>query len=217
MAPPGWAGRSARAVLYGLNRASVQLLFHPQVTGREHLPDNGPFILAPNHASSLDPFVLSTALGYRRVRQTCWAGRRGALLENPVRKWVNRLAHAIPIQRNVSALAVGAAALNRGRILVWFPEGHRSDDGRLQPFKRGVGVLLDHFPVSAVPAYIHGAYEAMPRNARLPHSLRKISVAFGPPVHRREFAEVEDRERRIAAMVETLRDRVAELREAITK
>ncbi len=211
---PGLPGRAARAMLYGVNACGARLLFRPRLVGQENLPDKGPCIIAPNHASSLDPFVLSAALGYRRVRQTVWAGRQGALLENRARRFVNRLAHAIPIQRNTSALAVGAAALQRGRLLVWFPEGRRSDTGELQPFKRGVGALMDFFNAPAIPAYIHGAYDAMPRHRPFPKPWTKISVVFGPPVVPQQFADEPDRERRIEKMVTALRARVLSLSEA---
>jgi long-chain acyl-CoA synthetase len=215
LAPPGPAGRAARFFLYGINWCSMKLLFRPRVLGREHLPAKGPFIVAPNHSSSLDPFVLSVGLGRRRVSQTVWAGRRGALLENPIRRRVNRLAHAIPINRNAAALAVGAAALERGRILVWFPEGHRSDTGELQEFKRGVGALVDHFQVPAVPTYIDGAYDAMPRDSRLPRRLRTIAIAFGPPVRPERAADISDRDQRIDRLVAALRKEVVALRESL--
>ena len=215
LAPPGPAGRAARWLLYGANWCSMKLLFRPRVLGREHLPESGPFIVAPNHSSSLDPFVLSVALGSGRISQTVWAGRRGAHLENPIRRRVNRLAHAIPINRNASALAVGAAALDRGRILAWFPEGHRSDTGELQEFKRGVGVLMDRFQVPAVPTFIDGAYEAMPRDARLPRRLRKVTIAFGAPVRPDFVADVPDRDQRIDRLVAALREEVIALRESL--
>jgi long-chain acyl-CoA synthetase len=200
-----------RRFLYGANSGAMRLLFRPHVVGLEHLPENGPYILAPNHASSLDPFVLSAAIGFDRFRQSCWAGRRGALLQNRGRRFVNRLAHAIPIRRNASGLAVGAAALARGRILVWFPEGHRSDTGELQPFKRGVGVLMDHYQVPTIPAFIHGAYDAMPRNRRLPRRVTRITVAFGPPLLPAEIGGEMDRKKRIQRIVNSLHDRVKAL------
>jgi long-chain acyl-CoA synthetase len=212
LAPPGRTGRTVRRVLYGVNSLAVRLLFRLRVIGIENLPESGPLILAPNHGSSLDPFVLSAAMGFARFRNTCWAGRQGALVRNRGRRWINRLAHAIPIRRNASALAVGAAALQRGRILVWFPEGHRSETGELQPFKRGAGVLMDHFQVPAVPAFIDGAFEAMPRNRRLPRRLPRITVAFGRRLDPAEYSREEDRERRIERIVDVLRQQVAALR-----
>ena len=51
--------------------------------------------------------------------------------------------------------------LKRQKNLVWFPEMYRSPTGKLQPFKPGIGMLLDHFPVPVVPVFIHGTHEAM--------------------------------------------------------
>ena len=79
-----------------------------------------------------------------------WAGWTGIVFADPVRRALARLVQAIPIdpQRGAaSSLALGGAVLKRGMGLVWFPEGRRSEDGKLQPFMPGLGMLLEHFSV----------------------------------------------------------------------
>jgi long-chain acyl-CoA synthetase len=84
---------------------------------------------------------------------------------------VARLAQVVPINPERGAafsLAFGDAVLKRKMALVWFPEGARSEDGSLQPFKPGVGMLLEHYRVPVVPVVIRGAYAAWPRHRSLP-------------------------------------------------
>jgi long-chain acyl-CoA synthetase len=65
-------------------------------------------------------------------------------------------------------------------VQVWFPEGWRSPDGSLQRFLPGIGQLLLRSGALAVPAYIAGAFKALPRSRRIPR-FHRISVTFGHP------------------------------------
>ena len=196
-----------RRVLFGFNRLAMRLFFRLRVIGRDHVPASGPLILAPNHVSSLDPFALAAALDPVRLDETWWAGWRKAVLRNPLRSFINRLAHTVPIEKDATGLTVGAAILRRGRILVWFPEGHRSPDGQLQPFKRGVGVLMQELSAPVVPAHIAGTHAAMPPDARLPRSFPRITVTFGQPLTITDLGSSED----LDELVDALRQRLAAL------
>jgi long-chain acyl-CoA synthetase len=169
---------------YALTRLIMSVLFRLDVQGRDNLPESGPYVVAPNHASYLDPFALAPGLGYRRLRNTYWAGWTNILFANWFVRRFSRIAQVVPIdpERAVgSSLAFGGAVLARGLILVWFPEGQRSETGKLQAFKPGLGMLLDRFRVPVLPVTIGGAYEALPRHRRLPR-LFPIRVTIHPPV-----------------------------------
>jgi long-chain acyl-CoA synthetase len=100
--------------------------------------------------------------------------------------------------------------LGAGDVQVWFPEAWRSPDGRLQRFLPGIGQLLLRSGAPAAPAFIGGAFEAMPRGRRVPR-LHRITVVFGPaePVETlREAGTGRTDEERIA---DALRRRVAAL------
>ena len=200
--------------LFLLNRALMRGLFKLRVEGLEKLPERGPFVVAPNHVSYLDSFTVAAALDYRLLRRTYWAGWTGAAFGNPLTRLVSRLAQVVPIdpeRAGVSSLAFGAAVLARGKNLVWFPEGERSPDGELQPFKPGIGMLLNHFRVPVVPVSIRGTYEAMPRGKALVRPAR-VTVVFGQPLDVQDLVEQqgEDGQSR-DQILETLRERVAEL------
>jgi len=85
------------------------------------------------------------------------------------------------------ALAFSAAALGRGNILVWFPEGWRSRDGNLQPFLPGIGALLLRSPAPVVPVYISGTFDAWPPHRRFPRP-RPLTVRFGKPFDPKQWA-----------------------------
>lgn len=170
--------------LYFMNRMLMRACFHVHAVGGEHLPVRGGFVIAPNHASYLDPFAIAASLNYARLRRTCWAGWTGAAFRGPLTRGVSRLGRAVPIDPDravLSSLALVAAVLKRGDSLVWFPEGARSADGKLQELRPGIGILLEHREAVVVPTHIEGSYEALPRGAILPRPYR-IRIIFGEAV-----------------------------------
>jgi long-chain acyl-CoA synthetase len=170
--------------VYWLNRGVMRSFFRLRCSGLEFLPAERPFLLTPNHTSFLDPLALAASLDYSLLRNTYWAGWTGIVFKNALRRAAARLAQVVPIDPErgaASSLAFGAAVLQRKMALVWFPEGARSGDGSLQPFKPGIGLLLQHCPVPVVPVVIRGAYAAWPRHHSLPR-LAPIEVRVHPPV-----------------------------------
>ena len=190
--PPGALLSSVGLILYGINRLIFRSLFHLRREGIERLPQSGPFVLAPNHASFLDGFAVGAALPWRQARRIYWAGATERLFATPLQRLFSRAAHAFPVDPDraaVSSLAFGSAVLAREKALVWFPEGRRSPNGRLQWFMPGIGVLLARSGVPVVPVHIGGAFEALPLGRRLPR-FRPIVVVFGDPL---DPAELESR------------------------
>jgi long-chain acyl-CoA synthetase len=176
--------------LYWVNRLVLRSVFRLRVDGVRHLPRDRPFVLTPNHQSVLDPFVIAAALPYDVLRRSAFAGWTGIAFANPVFRFVCRLAHVFPIDHEAAAfssMALGAEALRRDMGLIWFPEGARSLDGSLQPFRPGIGALLAAYPRPAVPARITGTFAAMPRGARLPR-LCRLAMTFGEPRDAAELA-----------------------------
>jgi long-chain acyl-CoA synthetase len=159
-------GGVASAVLFAAFRVARSLLVRVSVTGVEHLPRKPPFILAPNHQSYLDPFYLTSVLPYRLVRHLFVVGA-GEYFETPLTAWLARRCKLVSIDPDmqlVPALQAAALGLERGKILLMFPEGERSIDGTVKRFKRGAAILARELQVPVIPVAIRGAYEIWPRN-----------------------------------------------------
>jgi long-chain acyl-CoA synthetase len=211
--PPGLLAKSARSIIFWLNRMAMRWLFGLQVKGAEHLPESGSFVITPNHASYIDPFAVAAAIDFRRMRQIYWAGWTGVAFSNPLTRFFSRLAQTIPIDPDhavISSLAFSAAILKRQRSLVWFPEGGRSTTGELQQFKSGIGLLLEHYHPIVVPVYIKGSYEAWPPHKTLPR-LQQITIVFGAPQTTGELEEQGEGKETRDRIAQALHDRVAEL------
>jgi long-chain acyl-CoA synthetase len=169
--PLGPVSQAAAFCVYWLNRWIMRSFFRLRCSGLECLPAERPFLITPNHTSFLDPLALAASLDYPLLRSTYWAGWTGIVFKNALRRAAARLAQVVPIDPErgaASSLAFGAAVLRRKMALVWFPEGARSEDGSLQSFKPGIGLLLERHPVPVVPVVIRGAHAAWPRHRSLP-------------------------------------------------
>ncbi len=182
LAPRGAALTALAIVLYALNWAVMRGLFRLRVSGAERLPATGAFVITPNHASDLDGLAIAAALPWSRFRRIHWAGDVVRMFSNPLNRLFCRAMHVFPVDAKYPSATFESArrVLRTGHVQVWFPEAWRSPDGRLQRFLPGVGQLLVRSGVPAVPAYIRGAFEALPRGRRIP-KMHRITVAFGAP------------------------------------
>jgi long-chain acyl-CoA synthetase len=179
----GAAERAVTAVLLSIIRLIFGLCFGLRVKGIGNLPEP-PFIVAPNHASNLDGFALASSFKRKTFRILFFQGFRTYFTGWGLSIF-GRLAHAIPIDPETylgNALRLSSYVLRSGRILCLFPEGGRSLDGKLMPFKRGVGVLAIKHDVPVVPALIKGTFEALPKGSFRPRR-KKVIVSFGVPFH----------------------------------
>ena len=181
--PQGPLLRALGVLFYYANRAVMRAVFRLKVFGVERMPSQGPLIIAPNHASMLDPFFVAAALPLDRLRHTFWAGWTGRLFWNPLLRAFSRATRIVPVDAErapAEGLAFGLAVLSRGEALVWFPEGRLSPTGEIGPFLRGVGYLLAQSQTEAVPVRISGSFEAMPHGWHWPRRV-DVSVHLGEP------------------------------------
>lgn len=211
-----WRSGVLDAVAVVLARLLMKLLFRFRVDGPAHLPAEGPYVIAPNHCSALDPIAVLAALGRHRLHHTYWGGWVGILFRGRLASLLSHAMRVLPVEPRsgpLSNLGLAAAALHRARNLVWFPEGMRSPTGALQRFRSGIGLLLRAYPVPVIPVWIEGSRKALP-----PGTLRlrpsAVSVWFGAPAHAEQLeaeGSGETPEERIAS---GLRARVQALGEA---
>jgi long-chain acyl-CoA synthetase len=181
-APSPWRVLVAQLML-GIVRLSARLFFHLRAYGVENIPSSRPLIIAANHASDLDPLMLAASLPYAILKDAYWGGDAARLFSSPVRRWFSRTVHVFPIDDRAPAasLARARAILDKGKILLWFPESWRSPNGALQRFLPGIIRLLREQGALVVPAHISGTFDALPRQARIPRFV-PIKVRFGQPL-----------------------------------
>ncbi len=157
-----------------------KILFRLKVDGLEHIPEEGPFVITPNHASYLDGFIMAVSLPFSSFRKLYFLGMK-EFFTGGIKSWFARLSHVIPIDAEMylnKALQLSSYIMKSGRSLCVFPEGGRSFDGSVMPFKKGIGVLALEINVPVIPAYIDGTFRAFPRGTYIIRPI-KIRVAFG--------------------------------------
>jgi long-chain acyl-CoA synthetase len=168
------------------------------------------YVFTPNHASYMDPFAIAAALPLDRLHATQWAGWTGIAFGNPVFAFLSRISRVFPIEAKQSlfaSLALGASVLKAGSNLVWFPEGERTLDGQLLPFKQGIGLLLAKSDVLVVPVFLDGTRQALPPGAFFPR-FHPIRVIFGEPVKPEELAKEGNGQEAPERIANALHDRV---------
>ena len=180
LAPTGRLLTALALVLYALNWLFMRGLFRLRASGAEKLPVTGAFVITSNHVSDLDGMVIAAALSWSQFRRLYWAGDMVRMFSNPFNRLFCRALHVFPVDAKFPGATLESArrVLQTGHVQVWFPEAWRSPDGRLQRFLPGIGQLLLRSHAPAVPSYIGGAFEALPRGRRIP-KLRRITVTFG--------------------------------------
>jgi long-chain acyl-CoA synthetase len=167
-----------RVLLY-LSRIGVRVFFRISVHGTEHLPV-GPYILAPNHQSYLDGLFVSAYMRPRAALRTLFYAK-----ERHVRNWwlkfLARRSNTIvmnPREGFLGSLQKLAAGLRRGNNVMIFPEGTRSRDGALGPFKDSYAILASELHVPVVPVVIDGAHTVLPAGRHFPNLWRRISITY---------------------------------------
>lgn len=162
------------------SRLAAVGFFSLRVERAARVPKTGPVILAANHQSFLDPWLVGLSLE-RRAHYLA----RDSLFRVPLLGWLITRYGALPVPRESAApkraLDVCLQALERGRALILFPEGTRSHDGRLQPLRRGIALLARRTGAPVIPVLVAGSHQAWPRYRWLPRR-SGVRLFFGNPI-----------------------------------
>ncbi len=159
-----------------------RLYFRLSVKGRENVPAQGPFILAPNHESFIDAPAVMTGLSTKTLKN-CYFYATEDHVKGSMRKSMARQCNVIIMQRANLKTSIQhmAQVLRAGKNLVIFPEGRRTNTGELGEFKKTFAILSKELDIPIIPVRISGAFEAWPRHKSVPRP-RKVTVEFLPAV-----------------------------------
>jgi 1-acyl-sn-glycerol-3-phosphate acyltransferase len=165
-----------KAVRLGNRIAGIRV----RVEGLENVPA-GVCVFAANHISNVDPLAFVPAIP-RRVSLLV----KNELFRVPILSAAMRLAKFVPVERGdpeaaAASVDIAVALLKQGLSFAVYPEGTRSPDGHLRPFKKGAFVMAIQAGVPVVPVSIAGAQHLMRKGDRAIHP-GEVVVRFGPPV-----------------------------------
>ena len=153
--------------------------FRWRVSGAENVPATGGLILAANHASFLDPPLVGSGL----KRDINYLARE-SLFRFPLVGALLRSWNSVPVDRDgggAKGLKIILGRLLNGAGIILFPEGTRTPDGKLQPARAGIGLVVAKSNAPVVPVRVFGTFEAYGRNIKFPRP-KRIAVKYGTPM-----------------------------------
>ena len=187
---------------------------HLRVNGLEHVPSHGPFIICSNHQSYVDPLILSSVLTWQIFRAGFAVGTSDIFGKGFMRMLAPWLPVVVvdPDANLIPAMRAGASGLRHGRVLVLYPEGERSIDGKPKAFKKGAAILSIHLQVPIVPVAIEGFHELWPRGKRF-QGFVPLQIMFGDAIY--PPSEADTSEAAYEELTGELRERVVTMWEQL--
>ncbi|MGH3728220.1 MAG: lysophospholipid acyltransferase family protein [Micromonosporaceae bacterium] len=170
----------------------LKLVWRPKVEGLEHIPDDGPAILASNHLSFSDSIFLPLVL----KRKIVFVGKSEYFTGRGFKGWFNRFfftgVGTIPVDRTggraaQAALETAKRVLGEGKLFGIYPEGTRSPDGKLYRGKTGVARLALETGAPVIPALMMNTDEIQPVGKILPRVMR-VHIRLGRPLNFSRYA-----------------------------
>ena len=171
-------------IVYRCFNLFCRVFMRLEVEGIEKLNrSERPFLIAPNHQSFLDPFVLCSNYSYSLFNSIFHVGAK-FFFESAFMRFVARMLRVVPIDQDTQllrAMKAGAIGLRHGMVLNIYPEGERAFDGLLHEFKNGAAILATELDLTIYPVAMDGLYKVWGRR-----SMRirpgKVKIKVGEPV-----------------------------------
>ncbi|MGV3590805.1 MAG: SDR family NAD(P)-dependent oxidoreductase [Gammaproteobacteria bacterium] len=207
-------GRALFAICHWLLALLIRHFFGISVTGAANLPAGGPCLIAANHNSHLDTALVFFLLGRHKHALHALAAQDHFFGNRVIRYLVTHVFHALAVDRRRFSPELADTArdvIQRGGMLLIYPEGGRGDGSRINRFKPGVGYLALTLDVPVVPLHISGTARAFPKGAFWPRPVN-LQVRIGTPLHPAELAQYEGSSNaKIKRFTQLLEARVREL------
>ena len=172
------------SVLHSILKIVAVFYIRLQTIGIENIPKQGGVILAPNHPSDLDSFILGIAI----KRQLHTMGKE-ELFKRRFAEYVFKKLNAFPVNRNEidrASIRAAVSVLKDGHVIDMYPEGTVSKQGLLQEPKFGTAFLALQAKVPVVPVAMIGTFNVMSKGQRFPRP-HKVVIKFGKPLYFDEY------------------------------
>ena len=174
----------------------LRLFFRPRIEGLDNVPAEGPAIVAGNHLSFSDHFLMPAMLKRRITFLAKKEYFTGPGVKGRLTAAFFRSAGQIPVDRTgkeagQAAIREGLGVLSKGELLGIYPEGTRSHDGRLYKGKVGVAVMALKAQVPVIPCAMIGTFEAQPPGKVIPN-IHPVVIRFGKPLDFSRYAGMEN-------------------------
>jgi 1-acyl-sn-glycerol-3-phosphate acyltransferase len=154
-------------------RVMFSLFYRWHIDGAENIPQSGGAIIAPNHIGFFDSTLTGSA-----VKRPVYFMAKKELFDIPGFGWIIKRTNAFPVKRgmqDIAAVRNAFSLLKNGRLLLIFPEGTRSENGRIGKARAGVGMIACNAQVPLIPAKIE--------NTTMMLKFKQIKIKFGEPVY----------------------------------
>ncbi|MFH0517730.1 lysophospholipid acyltransferase family protein [Streptomyces sp. M41] len=186
----------------------LRLVFRPRIEGLEHVPDTGAAIVAGNHLSFSDHFLMPAILKRRITFLAKKEYFTGPGIKGRLTAAFFRSAGQIPVDRTgkeagQAAIREGLGVLGKDELLGIYPEGTRSHDGRLYKGKVGVAVMALKAGVPVVPCAMIGTFEAQPPGKVIPN-IHPVKIRFGEPLDFSRYAGMENEKAILRAVTDEI-------------
>jgi long-chain acyl-CoA synthetase len=166
-------------------KLTANIFYKIEVAGLNKIRDiRTNFIIAPNHLSYLDGYVVASILDFEIKRRIFFIGLAD-FFDRTLLKIFKKPAGVLSfdeVKEPVRAIKTSIYVIKKGYSICIFPEGARSYDGKLMELKKGIAYIAKHTKVPLFPVYIDGTFDAWPRFKKYPRFFKKIKIIIGEPI-----------------------------------
>ncbi|MDR0418344.1 MAG: 1-acyl-sn-glycerol-3-phosphate acyltransferase [Puniceicoccales bacterium] len=188
-------------------------LFGGQVYGQENIPVSGPFIVASNHLSHLDPPFIGAVF---RRRELMFLARK-TLFKSRFWNFLLSRINVIPVDKensaDISAVRMALSLLKNGFGITIFPEGTRSLDGHFGVAQPGIGFLACKSQAPVLPVRIFGTHKILKKYSTLPDIRQKSKIVIGEPLFPEQYDLFQSEKERYLLTANYILGRIKQIQE----
>lgn len=190
-------------LLSRLSKVYFKLHNRLKIEGADNIPEEGPFIIAPNHQSFLDGPLSMAGVPWKQISD-CYFYATEKHVKHPVARYLAKHNNVILMERRnlKTSILKLAKVLRQDKVICIFPEGSRTHTGAMGRYHKTFAILSKELNVPIVPVCIDGAFESLPRSKRFPNC-HKIRITYLPAIHPANTENYDELTERVRRVTET--------------